>query len=119
MCSGDELYLPGTTLDLQFQAEGLNNFGPLAATSIKRFGPFTSAAVLLVQRHSDDGKVIPKLADRRLGHRSGKGGPVPWSPSLEGHLRHAVRDIQDGVGPNWFELIRDDENRPDIELWED
>ncbi len=61
---------------------------------------------------------ILKLADRRLGHRSGKGGPVPWSPSLEGHLRHAVRDIQDGVAPNWFELIRDDENRPDIELWE-
>ncbi len=21
--------------------------------------------------------------------------------------------------PNWFELIRDDERRPDVELWED
>ncbi len=38
---------------------------------------------------------------------------------LEGHLRRAVHDIQDGVAPNWFDLIRDDENRPDIELWED
>ncbi|KAK0443632.1 hypothetical protein EV421DRAFT_528438 [Armillaria borealis] len=117
--SGDELYLPGTTLDLQFQAEGSNTFGPLAATIIKRFEPFTSAVVLLVQRHSDSEKVILKLADRRLGHRSGKGGPVPWSPSLEDHLRHAVRDFQEGSAPNWFELIRDDENRPDIELWED
>ncbi|PBK71133.1 hypothetical protein ARMSODRAFT_1017059 [Armillaria solidipes] len=116
---GNELYLLGTTLDLQFQAEGSNTFGLLAVTVIKRFEPFTSAAVLLVQRHSDNEKAILKLADRRLGHRSGKGGPVPWSPSLENHLQHAVRDIQEGVAPNWFKLIRDYENRPDVELWED
>ncbi|KAK0421903.1 hypothetical protein EV421DRAFT_2042953 [Armillaria borealis] len=117
--SGDKLYVPGMTLDLQFQAEGCNASEPLAVTVLKRFEPFTSAAVLLVQRRSDNENVILKLADRRLGHRSGKGGPVSWSPSLEGHLQHAVRDIQEGVVPNWFELIRDYENRPDVELWED
>ncbi|PBK71099.1 hypothetical protein ARMSODRAFT_63478 [Armillaria solidipes] len=100
------------------QAEDCNTFEPLAVT-VKRFGPFTSAAVLLVQRHSDNEKAILKLADRRLGYRSGKGGPVPWSPSLEDHLRHAVREFQEGVGHNWFELIRDDENRPDTKIWED
>ncbi|PBK79292.1 hypothetical protein ARMGADRAFT_1040918 [Armillaria gallica] len=46
-------------------------------------------------------------------------GILRWSPSLEGHLQHAVRETQEGVAPSWFELIRDDENRPDIELWED
>ncbi len=74
--------------------------------------------MLLVQRHSDNEKAILKLADRRLGYRSGKGGPVPWLPSLEDSLRHAVRDIQKGSASNWFELIRDYENRPDFELWE-
>ncbi|PBK81770.1 hypothetical protein ARMGADRAFT_1091001 [Armillaria gallica] len=117
--SGDELYLPGTTPNLQFQAESSNNFGLLAATVIKCFKPFTSAAVLLVQRQPDNGKVILKLADCRLGHRSGKGGPVPWSLSLEGHLRHTVRNIQDGMVPTWFDLICDVENWPDIEPWED
>ncbi|KAK0421914.1 hypothetical protein EV421DRAFT_1914856 [Armillaria borealis] len=97
---GDERYLPGTTLDLQFQAEGWNTFGPLAATVTKRFEPFTSTVVLLVQRHSDNAKVILKLADRRLGYRGGKGGP-------------------EGVAPNWFELICDDENLPDTKIWED
>ncbi|SJL12485.1 uncharacterized protein ARMOST_15912 [Armillaria ostoyae] len=101
--SGDERYLPGTTLDLQFQAEGSNTFGPLAATVIRRFEPSTSTVVLLVQ----------------LGYRGGKGGPVRWLPSLEGHLQHAVRDIQEGVAPKWFELIHDDENRPDTKVWED
>ncbi|KAK0227501.1 hypothetical protein EDD85DRAFT_794751 [Armillaria nabsnona] len=47
----------GTTLDLQFQAEGSNTFGSLAAT--------------------------------------------------------------EGVAPNWFELIRDDENWSDTKVWED
>ncbi|KAK0431055.1 hypothetical protein EV421DRAFT_2041464 [Armillaria borealis] len=101
--SGDELYLPGTTLDLQFQADGFNTFEPLAVTVLKRFEPFTSAAVLLSW----------------LGYRSGKGGPVPWSPSLEGHLQHAIREIQESMAPNWFELIRDDENRPDTKIWKD
>ncbi len=99
MCSGDELYLPGTTLDLQFQAEGSNTFGSLAATVIQRLELFTSAAVLLVKQYSDNEKVILKLADYRLGYRSGKGGPVAWSPSLEGHLQHAAREIQEGLTP--------------------
>ncbi|SJL12441.1 uncharacterized protein ARMOST_15868 [Armillaria ostoyae] len=116
---GDERYLPGTTLDLQFQAEGWDTFGPLAATVIKCFEPFTSTVVLLVQRHTDNAKVILKLADRRLGYRGGKGGPVPRSPSLEDLLQHAVREIQEGVAPNWFELICDDENLPDTKVWED
>ncbi len=44
---------------------------------------------------------------------------VPWTSSVEEHLRRAIRDIQAGVKPNWFELIHDSENRPDTELWED
>ncbi|PBK81803.1 hypothetical protein ARMGADRAFT_1091022 [Armillaria gallica] len=69
--SGDELYLPRTSVDLQIQAEGSNTFEPLAVTVVKRFEPFTSTAVLLVQRISDNEKAILKLADRRLGHRGG------------------------------------------------
>ncbi|PBK88305.1 hypothetical protein ARMGADRAFT_1084632 [Armillaria gallica] len=72
---GDELYLPGTTLDLQFLAEGCNTFEPLAVTVPRRFEPFICAAVPLVQRHSDNEKTILKLADRRLGYR---GGRFPW-----------------------------------------
>ncbi|KAK0224971.1 hypothetical protein EDD85DRAFT_958704 [Armillaria nabsnona] len=83
LLADDEPYLPRTTLHLQFQAQGFNTFEPLAVTAVKRFEPFTSAAVLLVQRLSDDEKAILKLADRRLGYRSGKGRPVPWSSSLE------------------------------------
>ncbi|PBK81782.1 hypothetical protein ARMGADRAFT_1091010 [Armillaria gallica] len=96
--------------------EGSNAFEPLAVTALNHFEPFTPAAVLLVQRISGNEKAILKLADRRLGHRGGKVGPVPWSPSLEGHLKHALRGIQEGMAPNWFELIRDDENRPDIRI---
>ncbi|PBK88647.1 hypothetical protein ARMGADRAFT_1084604 [Armillaria gallica] len=81
------------------QAEDCNTFEPLAVTVVKCFEPFTSAAVLLVQRIFDNEKAILKLVDRRLGYRGGKSGPVPRA--------------------NWFELIRDDENRPDVELWED
>ncbi|KAK0235528.1 hypothetical protein EDD85DRAFT_955087 [Armillaria nabsnona] len=81
-------------------------FEPLAVTALKRFEPFTPAAVLLVRRISGNEKAILKLADHRLGHRGGKFGPVPWSPSLEGHLQHALRGIQEGMAPNWFELIR-------------
>ncbi|PBK61751.1 hypothetical protein ARMSODRAFT_981319 [Armillaria solidipes] len=76
--SGDELYLPRTSLDLQFQAEGSNTFEPLAVTVFKPFEPFTSAAVLPVQRLSDNEKAILKLADHRLGYCGGKGSPVPW-----------------------------------------
>ncbi|KAK0227494.1 hypothetical protein EDD85DRAFT_975181 [Armillaria nabsnona] len=83
-------------------SKGCNTFGPLTATAIKRFESFTSAAVLLVQ----------------LGYRGGKGKPVSWPPSLEDHLQHVVREIQEGVAPNWFELVRDDENRPDTKVWE-
>ncbi|KAK0235541.1 hypothetical protein EDD85DRAFT_938665 [Armillaria nabsnona] len=61
--------------------DGFNTFESLAVTVLKRFEPFTSAAVLLVQRLSDNEKAILKLANRRLGYRSGKGGPMPWSPS--------------------------------------
>ncbi len=86
---------------------------------VKRFEHFTSAAVLLVQRHSDNEQAILKLADRRLGYRSGKGRQVPWSSSLEDRLRRAVHDIQAGVSPDWFEIIGDVENRPDTKLWED
>ncbi|PBK71191.1 hypothetical protein ARMSODRAFT_1003031 [Armillaria solidipes] len=102
-----ELYLPGTTLQLQFQPEGCKTFEPLAAKIVKPFKPFTSAVVLLVQRLSDNELVILKLADRRLGYRN--------------RLRHAVRDIQAGSIPDWIELLRDDENpkRPDEERWED
>ncbi len=44
-CSGDELYLPGTTLRFQFQVQGPSTFKTLAAMVVKRFGPFTSAVV--------------------------------------------------------------------------
>ncbi|SJL12467.1 uncharacterized protein ARMOST_15894 [Armillaria ostoyae] len=114
--SGDELYVPGTFLDLQSQAEGLNTSGPLAATVLRAIHICRCAAR---SGHSDNEKAILKLADRRLGYRGGKGRPVPWSPSLEGHLQHAVREIQEGLASNWFELICDDENRPDTKVWED
>ncbi len=121
VCSSDELYLPGTTLHFQIQSQDSDTFEPLAATVVKRFEPFTSATVLLVQRHPDNEKVILKLADRRLGSRSNKGklDTVPWTCSIEEHLRRAIRDIQAGAKPNWFELIHDFEDRPDTELWED
>ncbi len=65
-----ELYIPGTTLQFQFQPEGCKTFEPLAAKIIKPFKPFTSAVVLLVQRLSDNEQFILRLADRRLGYRS-------------------------------------------------
>ncbi|SJL12430.1 uncharacterized protein ARMOST_15857 [Armillaria ostoyae] len=103
---GDELYLPGTNLDLQFQAQGSKAFKPLAATVVKRFEPIT---------------VILMLADRRLGYRNNNKGvdTVPWTSSIDDHLRRAVRDIQAGAIPNWFELINDSDKQPDEELWED
>ncbi|KAK0217181.1 hypothetical protein IW262DRAFT_175592 [Armillaria fumosa] len=52
----------------------LKYFWTSRTTVIKRSEPFTSAAMLLVQRHFDDEKVILELADRRLGHRMIKAG---------------------------------------------
>ncbi len=78
---GDDLYQPGTTLNLKFQPHESADYKDVAAMVIKCFEPFTSAIVLLVQRHSDNEKLILKLADRRLGYHSGKGRPVPWSLS--------------------------------------
>ncbi|PBK81711.1 hypothetical protein ARMGADRAFT_1039089 [Armillaria gallica] len=101
--------------------QGSKAFEPLAATIVKRFEPITVGTVLLVQRHSDNEKVILKLAARRLGYRCNNKGldTVPWTSSIDDHLRRAVRDIQAGAIPNWFELINDSDNQPDEELWED
>lgn len=87
---------------------------------VKRFQPVRSAIVLLVQRHSDNEEVIFKLGDRRLGNRAKKDNvELPWSSSIEEQLRCAIRNIQAGVIPDWFEPINERENRPDPELWED
>ncbi len=90
--------------------------------AVKRFEPFTSAVVLLVQQLSDSQLLILKLADRRLGYCASNHDDVdtvPWLSSIDDHLRLVVRDIQEGLKPNWFELIHYFENRPDTELWED
>ncbi len=73
--------------------------------------PFTSAAVLLVQRYSDSEKTILKLADRRLGYRGGR------LPSKDICNTPYVKPRS--VAPNWFELLCDDENRPNTKIWED
>ncbi|KAK0421797.1 hypothetical protein EV421DRAFT_1915121 [Armillaria borealis] len=101
--SSDELYLPGTTLRFQLQAQGSSTFEPLAATVF-----------------SDALPTILKLADRRLGYRINKEqlDTVPWTSSIDDHLRHAVHDIQAGAIPDWFEVINDFDNWPDTELWE-
>ncbi|KAK0421906.1 hypothetical protein EV421DRAFT_2066923 [Armillaria borealis] len=120
--TGDDLYRPGTTLNLKFQPHGSADYKDLAATVVKRFEPFTSAVVLLVQRLPDKQPFILKLADRRLGYRSSNDDDVdtvPWLSYIDDHLRLAVRDIQIGVKPNWFEVIHDFENRPDTKLWEE
>ncbi|KAG7441358.1 uncharacterized protein BT62DRAFT_937118 [Guyanagaster necrorhizus] len=119
--TGYDLYRLGTTLDLKFKAHESTEYKDLAATVIKRFEPFTCAAVLLVQRHSDNEQVILKLADRRLGYRSNikDVDTVPWTSCIDDHLRRAVRDIQAGSIPDWFEFISDFDNRPDFEHWED
>ncbi len=119
---GGDLYRPGTTLDLKFQPHKSSEYTDLAATVIKRFEPFTSTVVLLVQRLPDNQPLILKLADHRLGYRASNDDnvdTVPWLSSIDDHLRLAVRDIQRGVKPNWFKLIHDFENRPDTKLWED
>ncbi len=75
---------------------------------------------LLVQRHSDN-EVILKLADCRLCYCSKKDSldTVPWTPSIDEHLRRAVHDIRARAIPDWFEDITDLDDRPDTELWED
>ncbi|PBK71057.1 hypothetical protein ARMSODRAFT_1083334 [Armillaria solidipes] len=95
--SSDKLYLPGTTLRFQCQAQGSNTFGPLAAT-------VTSATDRLVQRHFDHEKVILKLADCRLWHRSNKVPPdtMPRTPSMDDHLRRTVRDTQAALWEDWM-----------------
>ncbi len=60
---------PERPLSFNSKQEGSNTFEPLAVTALKRFEPFTPAAVLLVQRISGNEKATLKLADRRLGHR--------------------------------------------------
>ncbi|KAK0235495.1 hypothetical protein EDD85DRAFT_77524 [Armillaria nabsnona] len=93
----------------------------LAGTVVRHFEPFISAHVLLVQRHSDNEQVILKFGDRKLRKRANKDDvlELPRTSSIDDRLRCAVRDIQAGVKPNWFELVHDFENRPDTELWED
>ncbi len=44
---------------------------------------------------------------------------MPWTSSIDGHLRRAARDIQAGTIPDWFKAINDFDNRCDTELWED
>ncbi|PBK79226.1 hypothetical protein ARMGADRAFT_1069396 [Armillaria gallica] len=58
-----------TTINLKFQARSSAEYKYLAAgTVIKRFKPVTaSAVVLLVQRPLDNGQIMLKLRDRRLG----------------------------------------------------
>ncbi|PBK71146.1 hypothetical protein ARMSODRAFT_1002995 [Armillaria solidipes] len=119
--TGNDLYRLGTTLNLKFKPHTFSEYTELAATVIRRFEPFTSAVVLLVQRFCDNQPLILKLADRRLGYRAGNDDDVdtvPWTSSIDDHLRRAVREIQAGVKTNWFELISDFENRPDTGLWE-
>ncbi len=82
---------------LSIPSARLSTFQPLAATVVKPVEPFTSTTTtLLVQRHSDNEKVILKLADRRLGYRGNKDSSdaVPWTPSIDDH---AVRAIQAGA----------------------
>ncbi len=91
---------------LSIPSARLSTFQPLAATVVKPFEPFTfTMTTLLVQRHSDNEEVILKLVDRRLGYRSNKDSldTVPWSPSFDDH---AIRAIQAGSVPDWFEVKR-------------
>ncbi|PBK81788.1 hypothetical protein ARMGADRAFT_1091014 [Armillaria gallica] len=106
---------------MQFQANNSGAFEPLSATIVKRFEPFSSAVVLLVQRPSDTQPFILKLADRRLGYRHCWDVDIPWTSTVEGHLRRAVRDVQLGKKGNWFEIVHDTKHpqRPPKDEWED
>ncbi|KAK0217183.1 hypothetical protein IW262DRAFT_1464216 [Armillaria fumosa] len=55
----------------------------------------------------EDSYAVRDVESTLLGHRGGEGGPVPWSPSLDDHPQYA------------FELIHNDENRPDTKFWKD
>ncbi|PBK71122.1 hypothetical protein ARMSODRAFT_1083372 [Armillaria solidipes] len=121
---GRDLYLPGSKIHLQFQAQDTTAFRPLVAKIVKRLEPFTSSVVLLIQQISDSKQFILKLNDRRLGHRhrlNMEDGELPWTPALEERLRAAVRDIQLGKVTNWFEFVKDTMNpaRPHPDDWED
>ncbi|KAK0431076.1 hypothetical protein EV421DRAFT_2024756 [Armillaria borealis] len=121
---GGDLYLPGSKIHLQFQAQNTTAFRPLVAKIVKRLEPFTSSVVLLIQQISDSKQFILKLNDRRLGHRhrlNMEDGELPWTPALEERLRAAVRDIQLGKVTNWFEFVKDTMNpaRPHPDDWED
>ncbi len=99
---------------LSIPSARLSTFQPLAATVVKPFESFTSTTTtLLVQRHSDNEKVVLKLADRGLGYRSNKDSldTVPWTLSIDDH---DVRAVQAGAIPDWSEVISDF----DAEFWE-
>lgn len=119
--TGDGLYVAGAKLDLMFQARDRSAFEPLSVQVMKCFKPSTSAVVLLVRRLSDSQPFILKLADRRLGYRYNWDVDIPWTSTVEAHLRHAVHDIQLGVTPNWFEIVQDTSHpqRPGKDEWED
>ncbi|KAK0431068.1 hypothetical protein EV421DRAFT_2064960 [Armillaria borealis] len=106
---------------MQFQANSSSAFEPLSATIVKRFEPFTSAVVLLVRRPFDTQPFILKLADRRLGYRHCWDVDIPWTSTVEGHLRRAVHDVQLGKKRNWFEIVHDTGHpqRPPKDEWED
>ncbi len=38
------------------------------------------------------------------------------SPSIDDYLRRAIRDIQFGAIPDWFEVLSDFEKQPDTVL---
>ncbi|KAK0421907.1 hypothetical protein EV421DRAFT_2026202 [Armillaria borealis] len=112
-------YIHLDKIQFKLQAQGSPAFKDLAATVAKRFEPSTCSVVLLVERAEDSQPLIVKLADRRLGYRNYLKTSVPWTSKLEERLRQAVRKIQAGAVPDWFELIHDREKRPDQEDWED
>ncbi|KAK0458940.1 uncharacterized protein EV420DRAFT_340818 [Desarmillaria tabescens] len=118
-----DLYLPGSEIQLKFQAPDSPIVQPLSVKIIKRLEPFTSSAVLLSQRTSDNKQFILKLNDRRVGFRSSLNmdGEFPWTPDLEERLRAAVREIDNGTKTHWFESVKDRMNPalPCPSDWED
>ncbi|KAK0458193.1 uncharacterized protein EV420DRAFT_384594 [Desarmillaria tabescens] len=121
---GSDLYLPGSLIQLQLQAQDSTTFWPLVAKIIKRLEPFTSSVVLLIQHVTDSKQFILKLNDSRESHRHSLtmvNGELPWTPALEERLRTAVRDTQLGTATNWFELVEDFRNptQSDPKDWKD
>ncbi|KAG7441345.1 uncharacterized protein BT62DRAFT_484412 [Guyanagaster necrorhizus] len=122
--NGNDLYLPGSKIHLQFQEQDSTTFRPLVAKIVKRLEPFTSSVVLLIQQVSNNKQFILKLNDGRLGHHhrlNMEDGELPWTPALEEHLPAAVRNIQLGTITNWFELVDGWKNPayPRTRDWED